>query len=190
MASAVGEIKRILFKSVITDKYARPIDEDRYNGYLSADGKGDPRMYLEETSSGSGLYRIKSGDTNKYWQVKSHENPWITADADPHAVADPDRTLFQIECFVRPFIPVTPATYVPLLLLLLLLLFLLLFVLIQQSDFATTISKVMHAFTLTRITPTASNYLTNQTRTPRMSLSVRNSHKPSPPIHWWVDVCG
>ncbi|KAI7992119.1 hypothetical protein LOK49_LG12G00702 [Camellia lanceoleosa] len=110
MASAVGET--VLFKSVFTDKYVRPINKhtpsnDPKNERLSADGKGGPQMYLEKIRTGNHMYHIKSHETNKYWQVKSEDDGWITADAD----ATSDRgTLFEIVYFVAPTTATDAAT--------------------------------------------------------------------------------
>ncbi|KAI7992259.1 hypothetical protein LOK49_LG12G00698 [Camellia lanceoleosa] len=106
MASADGET--VLFKSVFTDKYVRPLVEyarptELTKGRLSADGKGDPKMYLERASTGSGLYHIKSHETNKYWQLKSANNLWIVAQADaPNENNSWECTLFEIETSFQP----------------------------------------------------------------------------------------
>ncbi|CAL5358011.1 unnamed protein product [Camellia sinensis] len=84
-------------KSVITDKYLRPMKDAR----LSANGRGNPQMYLEKARAGNDMYHIKSRETNKYWQVKSAGDLWITADAD---VINEDQrslacTMFHVNCF-------------------------------------------------------------------------------------------
>ncbi|CAL5358013.1 unnamed protein product [Camellia sinensis] len=95
-----------VLKSVVTDKYVRPIQ----NARLSPDGKGDPIMYLEKATSTPATYHIKCHETKKYWQVKSGSDPWITADADETNESQRSSacTLFRIDSFAA-----TPATTTP-----------------------------------------------------------------------------
>ncbi|KAF5937046.1 hypothetical protein HYC85_024552 [Camellia sinensis] len=110
MSSGVGET--VLFKSVFTDKYVRPINKrtppnDPKNERLLADGKGGTHMCLVKPHTGIDMFHIKSQETNKYWQVKSARDGWITADADANS---DDGTLFDIEYFVAPVTTATAGT--------------------------------------------------------------------------------
>ncbi|CAL5428757.1 unnamed protein product [Camellia sinensis] len=97
-----------MFKSVVTNKYVRRIDENQLSQYLSADGDCDNNQMvefrLEQASNGSGMCHIKCRGTNKYWQVKSSNMSWITADADARNENENSLacTLFDIEYFGTP----------------------------------------------------------------------------------------